>query len=732
MVLPVRVLAFAFALLATLLLVAVPAAHASTPSFEFVSPVPGSALVLPETNIIIRPGGIVDASSIFGGALFQVSGSSSGSHEGQIRLSDDGRTLTFQPDRPFSYGEEVTCVAGSGLWTDTRGLVLPGRFTFTIAGPEREGLRDFVPPPDDGESSPFSTFSGGSLPSGGLPPRAGAMAESLPADFPNIRASVYGTPAPGRLFVTDLHFNITGIRFPSYLMILENNGNPYFYRQLPWTALDFKMQPNGKLTYFDGSARAFYELNAHYDVVDSFRCGNGYTTDSHDLVLLPNGHALLMAYDAQIIDMSLIVPGGRFGARVIGLIIQELDQQKNVVFQWRSWDHFQITDVWDPNLLTRSVVDYAHGNSIAADPQGDLIISSRHMSEVTKISRSTGEILWRMGGRKNQFTFVNDPIPISYQHDAKLLPDGHLTLFDNGNYHVPQFSRAVEYAIDEAARTATLVWQYRLQPDVFGRLVGSVQRLPNGNTLICWGATTPSVTEVAPEGSIVSDLRFDENVTTYRAFRFEWPPVRPATIELNPTSLYQGSRGGWITTQIKPADSTFVATDIDTFSVRMNGTVAPDSASVKFSDAKKDTLKVTILDLTVKFPRDLLDPYLVVGVNRLVVTGTLRTGEWFRGVGEIRMFPVLRVRPAPSGSLRLESTPGVLPVSLAAPARARTLAAYDVQGRLVKRWQISPHSAGRVTWDGRESSGRAVGSGVYLIRVEDGAPGPALKVVIAR
>jgi hypothetical protein len=708
----------------------VPAAHASTPSFEFVSPVPGSTLVLPETNIIIRPGGIVDASSIFGGALFQVSGSSSGSHEGRIRLSDDGQTLTFQPDRPFSYGEEVTCVAGSGLSTDTRGLVLPGRFTFTIAGPEREGLGNFPAPSEDGDSAPFGTLSG-SPGAPGRMPRAGAMAESLPPDFPAIQASVYGTPAPGRLFVTDLHFNIFGIRYPSYLLILENNGNPYFYRQLTWTAHDFKMQPNGKLTYFDGDAQAFYELNAHYDVVDSFRCGNGYTTDSHDLVLLPNGHALLMAYDTQIIDMSLIAPGGRFGARVIGLILQELDQQKNVVFQWRSWDHFQITDMWDQNLLARPVVDYAHGNSIDADPQGNLIISSRHMSEVTKISRSTGEILWRMGGRKNQFTFVNEPISFSYQHDAKLLPNGHLTLFDNGNYHVPQFSRAVEYAIDETERTATLVWQYRLQPDVFGRLVGSVQRLPNGNTLICWGATSPSATEVAPDGSIVWDLRFDENITTYRAYRFEWPPVRPAVIALNPSSLTLGMRGGYVTTQIKPADSTFVATEIDPLTVRLNGTL-PDTASVKFGDSKKDSLKLSVPDLTMKFPRDPLEPYLQVGINRLVVTGSLNTGELFRGIGEIRVYPPLRVRPAPSGSLRLESTPGVLPVSLAAPARARTLATYDVQGRLVKRWQISPQSAGRATWDGRASSGRAVGSGVYLIRVEDGAPGPALKVVIAR
>src|SRR5205823_539923 len=208
------------------------------PSFEFVSPVPGSALILPETNIIVRPGGTVDASSIFGGP-FVVSGSLSGVHPGRVRLSDDGSTLTFQPDRPFAYGEEVTCVAGSGLRTDTRGLVPPARFTFTIAGPERQSLGDFPAPPDDGEGP--SAFSSGTVATAGRALQSAARAESLPADFPNIQAFVYGTPSPGRLFVSDLHFGLTGVQIPSYLMILENDGSPYFYRKLPWTGTDFKM-----------------------------------------------------------------------------------------------------------------------------------------------------------------------------------------------------------------------------------------------------------------------------------------------------------------------------------------------------------------------------------------------------------------------------------------------------------------------------------------------------------
>ena len=256
----------------------------------------------------------MDAASLFGSPLLDVSGSISGSHTGELRLSDDLQTVTFQPHVPFTYGELVTCRVGSGLATDIRGLVPPASFTFTIAGPERESLGDPPGLPEKEEDS-------GPLPAGPLARalglRSAALSESLPADFPNIHAAVYGTPTPGRLFLTNLGFNLPN---PSYLMILNNDGSPFFYRRLSGVAINFQKQPDGRLTYFDGAAKAYYALNARYDVVDSFRTGNGYTTDSHDLVLLPNGHAVLMSYDTQIIDMRPIVFGGRFNARVIGLV----------------------------------------------------------------------------------------------------------------------------------------------------------------------------------------------------------------------------------------------------------------------------------------------------------------------------------------------------------------------------------------------------------------------------
>ncbi len=142
-----------------------------------------------------------------------------------------------------------------------------------------------------------------------------------------------------------------------------------------------------------------------------------------------------MGNDRQHIDMSLIVPGGNPNAIVIGLIIQEIDENKNVVFQWRSWDHFNIIDAIYIDL-TLPIVDYVHGNALELDNDGNILLSSRHLNEITKIDRVTGEMIWRMGGVHNQFTIVNDTIPFHYQHDIRRIANGNITLYDNGNFRI--------------------------------------------------------------------------------------------------------------------------------------------------------------------------------------------------------------------------------------------------------------------------------------------------------
>ncbi|HEX7573886.1 MAG TPA: aryl-sulfate sulfotransferase [Bacteroidota bacterium] len=487
-----------------------------SPLVRYLSPIPGSRYILPASNIIIRTdrriGPDVALNLVRG-----VTGGRSGKHRFDVRVSDDGRTVTCQPESPFAAAEEVTAQIDTSVvrWT---GPASAGEFKFTTAGttPDRISLQKLL------RASDFPQAVS-------APPPPRKRGPSTVADeivIPNIDVTLSTPTSPGYLFLSPLQWSVASI--PA-LLILRNDGTPVFARDLPANGFDFKPQSNGMLTFFDEGSETFLVMDRTCTVVDTLRCGNGYVTDPHELRILPNGHALLLGVDNEIVDMSRVVPGGYSNAQVVGYIIQELDTSKNVVFQWRSWDHFQITDAEHIDLTATSI-DYVHSNALDVDTDGNLLLSSRHLNEITKIDRETGAIIWRLGGMNNQFRFVNDSIGFSYQHAVRRIANGDITLLDNGDFHAPAFSRAVEYALDTRQMIATLVWQYRNTPDVFGFAMGFVQRLENGNTLIGWGAGNPSVTEVSAEGTKVYEMTFDPGVYSYRAFRYDWQPTTVTSV----------------------------------------------------------------------------------------------------------------------------------------------------------------------------------------------------------
>ena len=147
---------------------------------------------------------------------------------------------------------------------------------------------------------------------------------TVPQDIPHFTVSP-SSPAiadEGDIFVAPFPWTkaVTG----DYLLILDGQGQLIYYQSMAaaLNAYDFKVQPNGLLSYYSQKDAAYYVFDSHYQVVDKIQMGNGYTADLHDLQLLPNGNALLMGYDAETVDMSKIVPGGKEAATVTGLIIR--------------------------------------------------------------------------------------------------------------------------------------------------------------------------------------------------------------------------------------------------------------------------------------------------------------------------------------------------------------------------------------------------------------------------
>jgi hypothetical protein len=478
--------------------------------FNYLDPVLNAIYVNPSSNIIIRPNETINNHSLGENSII-ISGSKSGKHKFQIITAESGKIIILDPVADFETGEVVTIEFTSKLKTLKGKNIEEFSYSFTtshslITNSPLEGLRNELP------GHIFEKLLSGD-------PNNESGSNDDIENFPSITITHSDNPSPGYLFLSNIVFNVNIPNTP-HLLILNNDGSPFFSRQMPAQIFNFDKQSSGNYTYFRRLTNKYYEMDTSFTVIDSFYTGNGYVTDLHELRVLPNRHALLMSYDKQIVDMSLIVPGGNPQALVTGLIIQEIDANKNVVFQWRSWDHFEITDATHESMIAPQI-DYVHGNAIELDYDGNLMISSRHMDEITKIHRSTGKIIWRLGGKKNQFTFINDPDKFSYQHDIRRLSNGNITLFDNGNYHIPNYSRAIEYLLNEETKTATLVWQYRNTPVIYGYAMGSAQRLSNGNTLIGWGATNPTLTEVRPDGSKAIVLTFNTGVFSYRAFKYE-------------------------------------------------------------------------------------------------------------------------------------------------------------------------------------------------------------------
>lgn len=298
----------------------------------------------------------------------------------------------------------------------------------------------------------------------------------------------------------------------------------FFFRKMNLLTPSMRLLSDGRIAYMHGVPRKLYFLNDKLQLADSLKV-EGFQADGHDWAYIEEGHFLLMEKYKWTYDMSQILEGGNTEAEIVDLIIQEFDEEFNLLYTWNSADHFEITDGNEnsPYLdFTERQIDYVHANAVRADSDTSFLISSRHMDEITKVDRRSGEIIWRLGGKKNQFQFVNDNLRFSHQHGLRKLENGNILLFDNGNLHQTQASSAVEYQLDEKNKIATLIQRYYRDSMFYSNHAGAVQGLHNGNVLACWGPYWPSFTEFYPDGSVALDWDFTKHSFSPRIEKYIW------------------------------------------------------------------------------------------------------------------------------------------------------------------------------------------------------------------
>ena len=307
----------------------------------------------------------------------------------------------------------------------------------------------------------------------------------------------------------------------TYLAIIDANGVPRWQRRLNTRASHFKAHPDGKYPYSYGhylrSAVGYRMviLDENLKKVDEVTTTDRLQhTGAHDFAIRENGNYVFEAYEPAFRDFSAYTDenGDPYGTseETEDSIIEEVNPAGSRVFFWNSWKDMYLNDC----LQHRFPNDYAHINSVQVVDDADIIASFRGCSQVWRIDRETEAGEWLLG-RSNRsdaewesqkgirvLKIVGDPHgEFCGQHSARLIPNGHLVLFDNGWHCLEDpetgdtqrtdwgFSRVVEYALDIDNGEAVFVRQHCLgnECEQFSEAQGHIHRMDSGHWLVSWG-----------------------------------------------------------------------------------------------------------------------------------------------------------------------------------------------------------------------------------------------------
>ena len=284
---------------------------------------------------------------------------------------------------------------------------------------------------------------------------------------------------------------------------------------------DAKLLPSGDvLVLIDGNRVMWVTLNG--DVRWEYRA-----KVHHDIAVAENGEIFVLARTATYIDvLHPKVPVFNDEIHVLdrdGTLIRKISVLEALLrspfgFLLPS-SHDLEPDESQPTL----VLDVLHTNHVQVfdgtlehrSPlfrRGNLLVSMRTINAIGILDPDESRFVWLWG-----------PTNIARQHHPTLLPNGHILLFDNG--------QSASQIIELDPLTNAVVWRYAPLGGFYSESAGSVQRLPNGNTLIT--ESDPGVVfEVTPDGDTV--WRYVNPLTTADGLRQTiWRMTRFDPQELN-------------------------------------------------------------------------------------------------------------------------------------------------------------------------------------------------------
>ena len=390
----------------------------------------------------------------------------------------------------------------------------------------------------------------------GTDERTAYVVHCVPPDFPDVEiVSREPGTAPGLLLVTP-YYSLTGGGLVSYLAMLDENGVPRFSRRVSPGAHNFRWHERARRYSYsetrpNGAGDVVLLDESLEEVGRAGTVGGLAPAMMHDFLITDEGSYLFIVNNPVERDLSRYPvregePAPSSAQATHDSVIQEVSPDGREVFRWNSWDHLKLSDCNTWRLFPR---EYAKLNSISLS-EGNIVASFRACSQVLRIERPSGRVLWQLGGSDPAAPDVHDgrrPVferpwyrvegdprgGFCAQHATLEPAPGRVLMFDNGQCPGGDrpSSRVVEYRLGPGGE-ASFVRHHES-----GRLAayaGAVSLLPNGSWLVAWGGSGPgpALSEVDASGRELFSLRLFKGphpATTYRAYRHTGPepPLRP-------------------------------------------------------------------------------------------------------------------------------------------------------------------------------------------------------------
>lgn len=370
----------------------------------------------------------------------------------------------------------------------------------------------------------------------------------LPVNFPQ---STVLKREPSQMEPGDTLFVIQN-RSPvsAYITIMDNSGQVVWYRPvLQSSDVDVQQLDDGDLFIHEQPpANRFVEMNLLGETVRTWTPPAGYPINSHVGFITSHGTILYLSDVSEVVSNF---PGYTFpinSTTGTNPPLKTVNVDDNPVVEISAtngallhvWSPLSILDPTRVTYLTADfpsslagTLDTEHANAVVDDiNDNSIIVSQRDENTVYKFSRVTGQLTWILAphaGWPTNFqryllTPVGTPFEWCYgQHAPELTPQGTLLLFDDGEWRASPFdpklpdpdnySRAVEYSIDETNMTISQVWDSYDSGQgsgdrIYSTIMGNADWLPqhhNVLTTYAWVNYTNGVL-VAANGALMARI----------------------------------------------------------------------------------------------------------------------------------------------------------------------------------------------------------------------------------